>query len=75
MLPNRRMRRHCAQFINSYAHVKSCRAGYFNHTLHYAIHDQKYALLAHYWAIGDGTTLAIQFSGVMSSGRQLSLSA
>jgi hypothetical protein len=73
--------------------VKSCRAGYFNHTLHYAIHDQKYALLAHYWAIGDGTrsdrytlyqinpvmnhttTLAIQFSGVMSSGRQLSLSA
>jgi hypothetical protein len=34
--------------------VKSCRAGSLNHTLHYAIHHRKYALVAHYWAIGDG---------------------
>jgi hypothetical protein len=29
-------------------------AGSLNHTLHYAIHDRKYAPVAHYWAIGDG---------------------
>jgi len=32
-------------------------AGSLNDTLHYAIHDRKYAQVARYWAIKDGAEL------------------
>ena len=64
MLPNRRMRRRYARVDNPGCnHYKKLNrreippAVSLNRTLHYAIHDRKYAQVAHYWAIRDGAKL------------------